>query len=98
MKIPSALLASAAIASLPVMAQTPQTSQPHTTPSPMTSPTTPNPAGDEVMARRKLEEAGYKDIRGLAVTPDGKISGMAVGPSGETRVEVDSTGAVGPGR
>jgi len=97
-KIPSALLASVVIASLPVMAQTPQTSQPHTTPSPVTSPTTPNPAGDEVMARRKLEEAGYKDIRGLAVTPDGKISGMAVGPNGETRVEVDSTGAVGQGR
>ncbi len=98
MKIPSALLASVAIAGLPVMAQTPQTSTPHTTPSPMTSPTTPNPAADEVMARRKLEDAGYKDIRGLAVTPDGKITGMAVGPNGETKVEVDSTGAVGQGR
>ncbi len=64
----------------------------------MTSPTTPNPASDEVMARRKLEASGYRDIRGLAVTPDGKISGMAVGPNGETRVEVDSTGAVGEGR
>lgn len=98
MKIPSLVLASVAIASLPVFAQTSPTTTPHTTPSPMVSPTTPNPADDEVMARRKLEESGYKDIRGLGATPDGKISGMAVGPNGETKVEVDSTGAVGVGR
>lgn len=98
MKIPSLVLASIAIAGLPVFAQTPSSTAPHTTPSPMISPTTPNPASDEVMARRKLEASGYRDIRGLAVTPDGKISGMAIGPNGETRVEVDSTGAVGEGR
>ena len=47
------------------------------------------------MARRKLEEAGYKDVRGVDVTPDGKISGTAVGNNGETKVEVDLIGAVG---
>ena len=68
---------------------------PQSTPSPTLSPTTPNAATDEVMARRKLEEAGYKDVRGVDVTPDGKISGTAVGNNGETKVEVDSIGAVG---
>ena len=44
------------------------------------------------MARRKLEEAGYKDVRGIGVTPDGKISGTAVGNNGETKVEIGAVG------
>lgn len=50
------------------------------------------------MARRELEEAGDKDVRGVGVTPDGKISGTAVGNNGETKVEADSTGAVDESR
>lgn len=45
-----------------------------------------------------LSPAGYKDVRSLGVTSNGKISGTAVGNSGETKVEVDSSGAVGERR
>ena len=38
-------------------------------PSPTMSPTTPNAGNDEVAARRKLEEQGYRDLRN--VTPNG---------------------------
>lgn len=93
------VLAILVLASAPAWAQVSgSSSTPQTTPSPTISPTTPNPAMDEVAAKRKLEESGYKDVRGLAVTPDGKISGNAVGNNGETKVEVDSTGAVGESR
>jgi hypothetical protein len=97
------MLALVTIASASAFAQTAQPSvsgtiAPQSTPSPTLSPTTPNPATDEVMAKRKLEESGYKDVRGLGVTPDGKITGTAVGNNGETKVEVDSTGAVGESR
>ncbi len=73
-------------------------------PSPMASPTTPNAGNDEVAARRKLEESGYRDPRNLTANPDGTFSGRATrsDPAGrvspgsrpEVNVDVDASGNV----
>ncbi|MBL6651485.1 MAG: hypothetical protein ISP49_07830 [Reyranella sp.] len=67
-----------------------------------TSPT-PNAGNDEVAARRKLEEQGYKDVRGLTANGDGTVSGRAVrddpmgrwpGSNAEVNVDIDASGKV----
>ncbi len=57
----------------------------------------PNPGNDEVVARRRLEEAGYTDIQGLTANGDGTFSGRALrGRIGgrEVRVEIDFKGRI----
>ena len=57
------------------------------------------------MARRKLEEHGYRDVRGLTPNADGTMSGRAVriirDPSGwprdtgdEVTVDIDAAGRI----
>ena len=72
-------------------------------PSPSTS-VTPNAGNDEVAARRKLEERGYRDLRNVTPNGDGTFSARAVrqDPSGmwrpgsnpEINVEIDASGNV----
>jgi hypothetical protein len=71
-------------------------------PSPSTS-VTPNAGNDEVVARRKLEEQGYRDLRNLTPNGDGSFSARAVrqnppgaqpGVSPDVNVEIDGSGNV----
>jgi hypothetical protein len=81
-------------------AKLPGQSEPPT--SATTSPT-PNAGNDEVAARRKLEEQGYRDVRGLTPNGDGTVSGRAVrddptgrspGSNAEINVDIDASGKV----
>ena len=73
-------------------------------PSPSTSTTTPNAGNDEVSARRKLEDQGYRDLRNVTPNGDGTFSARgtrqappgARGPGGnpEVNVEIDASGNV----
>jgi hypothetical protein len=72
-------------------------------PSPAASPTTPNAGNDEVAARRKLEEQGYRDLRNVTPNGDGTFSasGVRQSPSGtrpgvspEVNLEIDALGKV----
>ena len=73
-------------------------------PSPSTSATTPNAGNDEVAARRKLEEQGYRDLRNVTPNGDGTFSarGTRQDPPGtrrprsnpEINVEIDASGNV----
>ena len=72
-------------------------------PSPSTS-TTPNAGNDEVAARRKLEDQGYRDLRNVTPNGDGTFSarGTRQDPPGvrrrggnpEVNVEIDASGNV----
>jgi hypothetical protein len=71
-------------------------------PSPSTS-VTPNAGNDEVAARRKLEDQGYRDLRNVTPNGDGGFSARAVrqNPPGtrpgirpEVNVEIDASGNV----
>jgi hypothetical protein len=72
-------------------------------PSPTTS-TTPNAGNDEVAARRKLEEQGYRDLRNVTPNGDGTFSARGIrqdplgmrrpGVSPEVNVEIDASGRV----
>ena len=95
----SALLAATSIA----QAQSPAGKLPSQAELPSTS-TTPNAGNDDVAARRKLEDQGYKDIRGLTPNGDGTLSGRATRdanpdsrrpqPDSEVNVTIDSSGNV----
>ena len=73
-------------------------------PSPSTSTTTPNAGNDEVSARRKLEDQGYRDLRNVTPNGDGTFSarGTRQAPPGvrrpggnpEVDVEIDASGNV----
>ena len=73
-------------------------------PSPSTSSTTPNAGNDEVAARRKLEEQGYRDLRNVTPNGDGTFSarGTRQNPPGarrpgsnpEINLEIDASGNV----
>ena len=72
-------------------------------PSPSTS-VTPNAGNDEVAARRRLEEQGYRDLRNVTPNGDGTFSARAVrrdapgarrpGSNPEVNVEIDASGNV----
>jgi hypothetical protein len=72
-------------------------------PSPTTS-ATPNAGNDEVAARRKLEDQGYRDLRNLTPNGDGTFSASGVrqsppgtrrpGTNPEIRLEIDASGNV----
>lgn len=73
-------------------------------PSPSTSTTTPNAGNDEVSARRKLEEQGYRDLRSVTPNGDGSFSARGtrqdtpgarrLGGNPEVNVEIDASGNV----
>jgi hypothetical protein len=72
-------------------------------PSTSSAPATPNAGNDEVAARRKLEDAGYRDLRNLAPNADGTFSGRATrrdqpgmrpGPRPEVNVDIDASGNI----
>ena len=72
-------------------------------PSPTTS-VTPNAGNDEVSARRKLEDQGYRDLRNVTPNGDGTFSarGVQQNPAGarrpggnpEVNLEIDASGNV----
>jgi hypothetical protein len=72
-------------------------------PSPSTS-LTPNAGNDEVAARRKLEDQGYRDLRNVTPNGDGTFSARGVrqdppgmrrpGSNPEINVEIDASGNV----
>ena len=73
------------------------------TPSPMLSPSTPNAGTDEVAARRKLEAAGYRDLRNMTPNADGTFSargtrsdppGVRPGSRPEVNVDIDASGNI----
>jgi hypothetical protein len=64
---------------------------------------TPNAGNDEVAARRKLEEQGYRDLRNVTPNGDGTFSatGVRQNPPGtrpgiapEVKVDIDASGNV----
>ena len=70
--------------------------------TPSTS-STPNAGGDEVSARRKLDDSGYRDLRNVTPNGDGTFSaqGMRASPPGirsrnqpEVKVNIDGSGNV----
>lgn len=100
------LLAAALIAAGGVaQAQSPTNRLPNQAdlPSPTTS-ATPNAGNDEVAAKRKLEEQGYRDLRNVTPNGDGTFSARGIrqdppgtprpGGSPEVNVEIDSSGRV----
>ncbi len=97
----TALVAVASIAE----AQSPAAKLPGQSEPPTSATTSPTPSAgnDEVAARRKLEEQGYRDVRGLTPNGDGTVSGRAVrddptgrspGSNAEINVDVDASGKV----
>ena len=99
----AALTAAAGIA----QAQSPTNRLPNQAelPGPSTSTTTPNAGNDEVAARRKLEEQGYRDLRNVTPNGDGTFSARgtrqdpplgARRPAGnpEVNVDIDASGRV----
>jgi hypothetical protein len=72
-------------------------------PSPSTT-TTPNAGIDEVAARRKLEDQGYRDLRSVTPNGDGTFSARGtrqdppgarrLGGNPEVNVEIDASGNV----
>jgi hypothetical protein len=96
----SAAALALAITSL-AQAQSPTPNLPNqgSSPSPMLSPSTPNAGNDEVAARRKLEDSGYRDLRSMTPNGDGTFSARATrsDPSGsrpEINVDIDTSGNV----
>ncbi|CAN5789472.1 hypothetical protein BH11PSE3_BH11PSE3_48220 [soil metagenome] len=71
-------------------------------PSRTLSPTTSNAGTDEVVARRKLEESGYRDLRNMTPNADGTFSadgtrgapGIRQGTGPEVKVDIDASGHV----
>ena len=70
--------------------------------NPSTS-STPNAGNDEVSARRKLDDAGYRDLRNVTPNGDGTFSaqGVRTNPPGtrpgsqpEVKVDIDASGNV----
>ena len=100
------LLAAALTAAGIAQAQSPTNRLPNQAelPSPSTSATTPNAGNDEVAARRKLEDQGYRDLRNVTPNGDGTFSarGTRQNPPGarrpggnpEVNVEIDASGNV----
>lgn len=98
----AALTAAAGIA----QAQSPTNRLPNQAelPSPSTSTTTPNAGNDEVAARRRLEEQGYRDLRNVTPNGDGTFSARGtrqdlpgarrLGGNPEVNVEIDASGNV----
>jgi len=98
----AALTAAAGIA----QAQSPTSRLPNQAelPSPSTSTTTPNAGNDEVAARRKLEDQGYRDLRSVTPNGDGTFSARGIrqdppgarrsGGNPEVNVEIDAWGNV----
>ena len=98
----AALTAAAGIA----QAQSPTNRLPNQAelPSPSTSTTTPNAGNDEVAARRKLEDQGYRDLRSVTPNGDGTFSARGVqqnppgtrrpGSNPEVNLEIDASGNV----
>ena len=72
-------------------------------PSPTTS-VTPNAGNDEVSARRKLEDQGYRDLRSVTPNGDGTFSARGIrqnppgtrrpGSNPEINLEIDASGNV----
>lgn len=101
MLLAAALTAAGGIA----LAQSPTNRLPNQAelPSPTTS-VTPNAGNDEVAARRRLEEQGYRDLRSVTPNGDGTFSarGTRQAPPGtrrpgsnpEVNVEIDASGNV----
>ena len=76
--------------------------QPEWPADPSTS-STPNPGNDEVSARRRLDDAGYRDLRNVTPNGDGTFSaqGMRTSPPGtrpgvqpDVKVDIDSSGNI----
>jgi hypothetical protein len=102
----TALLATAVIAAAGIaQAQSPTAklqSQAELLASPSTT-ATPNADTDEVAARRKLEDQGYRDLRNVTPNGDGSFSARAVrqNPPGtrpdispDVKVEIDASGNI----
>ena len=63
----------------------------------------PNPGNDEVSARRRLEDQGYRDLRNVTPNGDGTFSAQGThenrdtlrpGRPRETTVDIDASGRV----
>ena len=71
---------------------------------PSAGPSSSGSAMDEVTARRKLEDQGYRDLRNVTPNGDGGFSAQAVrqrppgstrpGVNREVRIEIDASGNV----
>lgn len=97
----AALVAAASVAH----AQSPTgklSSQPELPANPSTS-STPTPGNDEVSVRRKLDDAGYRDLRNVTPNGDGTFSaqgtrtsppGIRPGGEPEVKVDIDSSGRI----
>jgi hypothetical protein len=87
------LFAGALIFAAPIVQAQPSLPPPATT--------TPNPGNDEVSARRKLEDQGYRDLRNVTPNGDGTFSaeGMRQAPGStlphpDVKLDIDSSGNV----
>jgi hypothetical protein len=100
----TALLAAAVVLAAGVaQAQSPTAKLPSQAELP-TSPSTSGGGTDEVAARRKLEDQGYRDLRNVTPNGDGGFSAQAVrqnlsgstrpGINREVRIEIDASGNV----
>lgn len=53
-----------------------------------------NASAPEAAARYKLEQAGFHDVKGLSIRPDGTWTGRAVKSGVEVAVSLDSAGNI----
>jgi hypothetical protein len=100
----TALLTAAVIAAASIaQAQSPTARLPSQAELPASPSTaaTPNAGIDEVAARRKLEDQGYRDLRNVTPNGDGGFSARAVrqnppgtrpGINREVNIEIDASG------
>lgn len=72
-------------------------------PSIASKPAAPNAGNDEALARRKLEDGGYRDLRNVTPNPDGTFSalgtrrdppGVRPGSQPEAKVDIDAWGNI----
>jgi hypothetical protein len=72
-------------------------------PSIASTPAAPNAGNDEVLARRKLEDGGYRDLRNMTPNPDGTYSALGTrrdppgarpGSQPEVKVDIDASGNI----
>ena len=88
----STSIKAALVAVLVISAGTTALAQTPSTPEPTMSPSTP--PIEEGEAKKKLEDQGYRDIRGLTSNPDGSMSGRATREQSEAPVTIDPSGNV----
>ena len=78
----------------PATGNPPDVNQPPTSVDANTANASGHPTGQALIAQKRIEADGYKNVQGLARGPDGLWHGRAMRGSSEVQVTVDKQGNV----